>query len=398
MSTILMLTCCAAYSAAYNFPSLRPAVSQRAHAPLAIGNDALPAGQSHFLHVDDLTSAEFRTILNLAKAIKPLVQGGRVGGYQPFGGKTLAMIFCKPSTRTRVSFESGFFRLGGHAMCLGEEIGIGKREATKDISRVIASMNDCAMARLYKHEDILELAEYSSVPVINGLTDFNHPCQIVADALTIEEVLGSIEGKKVVYVGDGNNIVHSWLELACIVPFDFVCACPPGYEPDATLVARVKECGVGTATIVTDPVEGVKGADVLYADVWASMGQKEEADERARIFAPYQVNEALMAATGKESSIFLHCLPAERGKETTDGVLESSQSHVFRQAENRMHAQNAIMVHCLGAPPPAGARLGQGQAGPGVRAAGVRAARVRTSQSQGQGSAGPWWDQAKGGA
>lgn len=139
--------------------------------------------------------------------------------------------------------------------------------------------------------------------MINGLTDFNHPCQIVADALTVEEVLGSIEGKKVVYVGDGNNIVHSWLELACIVPFDFVCACPPGYEPDADLVARVAAKGVGSATVINDPIEGVKDADVIYADVWASMGQKEEADERARVFAPYQVNEALMAATGEESQI-----------------------------------------------------------------------------------------------
>jgi len=325
-----------------------PSVATRALSPAA---SVLPDGKRHFLHVDDLTSAEFREVLDLAKAIKPIVQGGDQG-YKPFLGQTLAMIFCKPSTRTRVSFESGFFRLGGHAMCLGEEIGIGKREATKDISRVIASMNDIVMARLYAHKDILELAEYSDVPVINGLTDFNHPCQIVADALTVEEVLGSIEGKKVVYVGDGNNIVHSWLELACIVPFDFVCACPPGYEPDADLVARVAAKGVGSATVINDPIEGVKDADVIYADVWASMGQKEEADERARIFAPYQVNEALMAATGKESTIFLHCLPAERGKETTDGVLESANSHIFQQAENRMHAQNAIMVFCMGASTP----------------------------------------------
>ena len=311
----------------------------------------LPAGQRHFLHVDDLSAVEVREVLELAKKIKPLVQAGKCA-YTPFSGQTLAMIFCKPSTRTRVSFESGFFRLGGHAMCLGEEIGIGKREATKDISRVLASMNDIVMARLYAHADILELAEHSSVPVINGLTDFNHPCQIVADALTVEEVLGSIEGKKVVYVGDGNNIVASWLELAMLLPFDFVCACPKGYEPDMDLVAKVQSSGAGTATVVTDPTEGVKDADVVYADVWASMGQKEEADERARIFAPYQVNEALMAATGKESSIFLHCLPAERGKETTDGVLESSQSYIFQQAENRMHAQNALMVYCMGADAP----------------------------------------------
>ena len=311
----------------------------------------LPEGQRHFLHVDDLSGAEVREVLELAKAIKPKVLGGDKA-YKPVDGKTLAMIFCKPSTRTRVSFESGFYRLGGHAMCLGEEIGIGKREATKDISRVVASMNDLVMARLYAHGDILDLAKYSSVPVINGLTDYNHPCQIVADALTVEEVFGSIEGKKVVYVGDGNNIVHSWLELAMIVPFDFVCACPPGYEPDADLVAKVQSAGAGTATIVTDPIEGVAGADVVYADVWASMGQKEEADERARIFKPYQVNEELMAATGKAESIFLHCLPAERGKETTDAVLESPNSYIFQQAENRMHAQNAIMVWAMGAARP----------------------------------------------
>jgi len=208
------------------------------------------------------------------------------------------------------------------------------------------------MARLFAHADILELAEYSDVPVINGLTDFNHPCQIMADALTIEELLGSIEGKKVVYVGDGNNIVNSWLELACVVPFDFVCACPEGYEPDAALLAEVAANGAGTATIEHDPLAAVVGADAIYADVWASMGQKEEADARAKIFAPFQVNEALMAATGKAETLFLHCLPAERGKETTDGVMESSQSHVFQQAENRMHAQNALMVYCLNAVQP----------------------------------------------
>jgi len=308
----------------------------------------LPDNQHHFLAINDLTSKEVRSLLDLAKKIKPLVLE-RSPAYRPFDTRTLAMVFTKPSTRTRVSFESGFYRLGGHALCLGEEVGIGKRESVADVSRVLASMNDVIMARLFAHEDILGLAEHSSVPVINGLTDFNHPCQIIADALTVEEVLGTIEGKRVVYVGDGNNIVNSWLELACVVPFDFVCACPKGYEPDAGLMKAVEEAGVGTASIINDPLEAVKGADVLYADVWASMGQKEEADARAKIFAPYQVNEALMAATGKDETIFLHCLPAERGKETTNGVMESPQSHVFRQAENRMHAQNAIMVWCLDA-------------------------------------------------
>jgi len=210
---------------------------------------------------------------------------------------------------------------------------------------VLAGMNDMLMARLYAHSDMLELAEYSDVPVINGLTDFNHPCQIMADALTIEEVLDRpIDGAKVVYVGDGNNIVNSWLELALRLPIDFICACPEGYEPDAALLAAVAERGVGTAAVEHEPLVAVEGADVIYADVWASMGQKDQASAREAIFQPYQVNEALMAATGKESTMFLHCLPAERGRETTDGVMESTQSHVFRQAENRMHAQNAIMV------------------------------------------------------
>jgi ornithine carbamoyltransferase len=314
----------------------------------------LAGGGRHFLHVNDLSPSELREVLELAKKIKPILKGDAGHSYKPFAGQTMSMIFTKPSTRTRVSFESGFFRLGGHALCLGEEIGIGKREATKDISRVVASMNELIMARLYAHSDILELARYSDVPVINGLTDFNHPCQIVADALTAEEVLpdGSLEGKRVVYVGDGNNIVNSWLELACILKFDFCCACPEGYEPDAGLMEAVAKSGMGTAEIVNDPIAAVAGADVVYADVWASMGQKEEALAREKIFAPYQVNEKLMAATGKDGTIFLHCLPAERGRETTDGVMESAQSEVFRQSENRMHAQNAIMVFCANAPRP----------------------------------------------
>ena len=314
---------------------------------------ALPPGQRHFLHVNDLSLAEVREVLDLAKQIKGIVKGEVKRKYKPFADQTLAMVFTKPSTRTRVSFESGFYRLGGHALCLGEEVGIGKREATKDVSRVLAGMNDIVMARLYAHSDMLELAEYSTVPVINGLTDFNHPCQIVADALTTEEVLGrTLDGAKVVYVGDGNNIVNSWLELACVLPFDFVCSCPVGYEPDAGLLSAVEKAGVGTAAIFNDPVEAVKGADVVYADVWASMGQKDQAALREKIFQPYQVNEALVAATGKKETLFLHCLPAERGRETTDGVMESAQSHVFHQAENRMHAQNAIMVFCAGAERP----------------------------------------------
>ena len=306
-------------------------------------------------------------MLDLAKAIKPRVLTTPCT-YQPFAGQTMAMIFTKPSTRTRVSFETGIYRMGGHSLRLGDEVGIGKREATKDVARVLASMNNLLMARLHAHGDIVDLAKHSQVPVINGLTDHNHPCQIMADALTIEEVLGTIEGKKVVYVGDGNNIVHSWIELAKVLPFDFVCACPEGFEPNSEMIEEVGRVGKGTATVVHDPKEAVKGADVIYADVWVSMGQHlkgerdhgygyeqemlEMAATHEKTFMPYQINEELMAATGKDETMFLHCLPAERGRECTDGVLESDRSFVFQQAENRMHAQNALMVFCCNLPRP----------------------------------------------
>merc|ERR1719375_1334727 len=257
------------------------------------------------------------------------------------------MIFTKPSMRTRVSFETGFLHvddyspeeilavlaraaevkrrlrdpgfspLGGHAVYLSpEDIQIGTREAPKDVARVLCRYNDVIMARLFAHSDLMELAEHSAVPVVNGLTDYNHPCQLMADALTAQEELGRIEGLRFVYVGDGNNMVHSMLRLARVVPMDFVCACPEGYAPDA-----------------------------VYADVWASMGQKAEAEAREAAFRPFQVNEALMDHAGPQAKL-MHCLPAERGREVTEGVLEGPRSIVFPQAENRMHAQNAVLLHC----------------------------------------------------
>jgi len=207
--------------------------------------------------------------------------------------------------------------------------------------------NDILMARLYGHGDLLELAEYSAVPVVNGLTDYNHPCQIMADALTMFEECGSFEGKKLVYVGDGNNMVHSWLRIASVLPFEFVCVCPPGYEPDPQTVKHARDAGVSSITIEHDPMVGVKGADVIYSDVWASMGQKEEALAREKAFEGYQVDTAMMKHAGPNTK-FMHCLPAERGREVTDSVMEADSSIVFPQAENRMHAQNAIMLHCLG--------------------------------------------------
>jgi len=299
-----------------------------------------------FLHVTDFTADEINATFELAKEVKARFK--RREDYKPFKDHSMAMIFAKPSARTRISFETGFFRMGGHALYLGpSDISIGKREAVKDIARVISRYNDVIMARLFEHAHVLELAEFASVPVINGLTDYNHPCQIMADMFTILEHRGHLNDLKVVYVGDGNNIVHSWLRLAQRLPFHFVCACPEGYSPDAQTIADAEQAGLSQIEISHDPQRSVKDADIVYTDVWASMGQKDQAKERKKRFQGFQVNEALMAATGKES-LFMHCLPAERGVETTDGVLESKTSIIFDEAENRMHAQNAILLKICG--------------------------------------------------
>ena len=297
---------------------------------------------NHFLHIADFSKDELWNMLHLAKEIKTKFQNRE--GYEPFKGQSLAMIFAKPSARTRISFETGFTWMGGHALFLGpNDIGIGKREAIKDIARVVSRYNDVIMARLFDHKHILELAEYSDSTVVNGLTDYNHPCQIMADILTVWEHRGNLDDMKITYMGDGNNIVHSWLQLASKFPMHFVCCGPSGFEPDEKTVKMVEESGISTFELSHDPKSAAHGADVVYTDVWASMGQKEEAAERERIFADFQVNETLMDNTGKDT-LFMHCLPAERGREVTDGVMEADYSIVFDEAENRMHAQNAIMV------------------------------------------------------
>ncbi|KAJ4769497.1 Ornithine carbamoyltransferase [Rhynchospora pubera] len=319
-------------------------------APIVAGpsqNKARP-GLKDFLHISDFDKDTILGILKRAAEVKELIKSGD-RSFQPFQGKSMAMIFAKPSMRTRVSFETGFFLLGGHAIYLGpDDIQMGKREETRDVARVLSGYNDIIMARVFGHQDILDLAKYATVPVINGLTDYNHPCQIMADALTIIEYVGHIENTKVVYVGDGNNIVHSWLLLASILPFHFVCASPRGFEPDEKTVEKARSAGISKIEITNDPKEAVKGADVVYSDVWASMGQKDEAEYRKQRFQGFQVNEALMEVAGPQA-FFMHCLPAERGVEVTDGVIEAPKSIVFPQAENRMHAQNAIMLHLLGA-------------------------------------------------
>ncbi len=300
----------------------------------------------NFMHVNDLSRDQLNEILEKSSWIKTKFKNN--DKYLPLDGKTMAMIFAKPSARTRISFETGFYRLGGHALYLGpNDIGIGKRESVEDVARVVSRFNDIIMARLFKHEHILTLGEYSSVPVINGLTDHNHPCQIVADIFSIKEKFGDIDNITISYIGDGNNIVHSWLELSMIVPFKFNIVCPEGYKPDLNLVEKAQKAGLSDITIYHDPIDGVKNSDVVYTDVWASMGQKEEADERRRTFQPFQVNDQLMNSAG-EKTIFMHCLPAERGVEVTDSVCDSKNSIIFDQAENRMHAQNAIILNLMG--------------------------------------------------
>ena len=300
----------------------------------------------HFLHISDYSKDELWEIMELAKSVKKKFHNRE--DYPHFRNKSLAMIFAKPSARTRVSFETGFEWMKGHALFLGpNDIGIGKREAIKDISRVFSRYNDMIMARLFDHKHIIELAQHSSIPIVNGLTDYNHPCQIMADIFTIFENRDNLDDLKIVYVGDGNNIVHSWIHLATRIPLHFTCICPEGFEPDKEAIDFISDSDKSTFELSHDPINDVVGADIIYTDVWASMGQKDELNDRKKIFAPFQVNSNMLKSTGKKT-LFMHCLPAERGREVTDNVIESANSIVFSQAENRMHMQNAIMVMLAG--------------------------------------------------
>ncbi|MCP4744842.1 MAG: ornithine carbamoyltransferase [Desulfobacteraceae bacterium] len=300
----------------------------------------------NFLHVDDWSLDEILGSLDLATEVKAKLKNRE--NYKPFKDHSLAMVFAKPSARTRVSFETGFFRLGGHALFLGpSDIDMGKREPAKDVARVLSGYNDMIMARLFDHEHIIELARYADIPVVNGLTDYNHPCQIMADIFTVKEHFGQVNDLKIVYIGDGNNIVHSWLRLASRLPMHFVCACPETYLPDSDTLEAAKKTGVSQIEIIHDPGQAAKGADVIYTDVWASMGKKHELEERKRHFKEYIVDTKLMAQANPKC-VFMHCLPAQRGLEVTDEVMESPACIIFPQAENRMHMQNAIMISIAG--------------------------------------------------
>tara|TARA_B100000700_G_scaffold107997_1_gene121773 strand:- start:110 stop:1030 length:921 start_codon:yes stop_codon:yes gene_type:complete len=297
----------------------------------------------HCIKVDDFSKDEIIELFELASELKKKFRNKE--NYKPFKDHSMAMIFAKPSARTRVSFETGFTWMGGHAIYLApQDIGLGTRETASDLAQLFSRYNDMIMARVYSHNDMIDFEKFSTVPVINGLTDYNHPCQILTDMFTIwENKKNNFNNLKIVYVGDGNNIVNSWIRLSSILSFDFTCVCPEGYEPDNDTIQFAKSKNLSKINISNDAKESVKNADVIYTDVWASMGQKKEIDERIKVFSPLQVNEALVE-NAKSDYMFMHCLPAERGREVTDGVIDSSNSVVFEQAENRLHTQNAIMV------------------------------------------------------
>ena len=300
------------------------------------------AATRHFLAIPDFETDELLAILDRAHALK----SGELGG-RPLEGKTLGMVFAKSSTRTRVSFEVGMFQLGGHALFLSSrDIQLGRGEPIKDTARVLSRYLDGIMIRTFAQSDVEELAEYGSIPVINGLTDLLHPCQVMADVMTMQEAFGrELAGKKVAWIGDGNNMANSWLNAAYRLGLEVRIACPEGYDPDGEIFDRAS--GEATVRIVRDPAEAADGADVITTDVWASMGQEEEAQERARAFEGFQVNAAIMESAA-DGAIFLHCLPAHRGEEVTEDVFEGAQSRVFDEAENRLHVQKSIMIELMG--------------------------------------------------
>lgn len=295
----------------------------------------------HFLTLKDLTPTELETLLLRAIELKRMRAAGEI--YEPFRGKVLGMMFEKSSTRTRVSFEAGMSHFGGNAIFLSpRDTQFGRGEPIEDTARVLSSMVDIIMIRTYAHETIETFAAHSKVPVINALTDMYHPCQLLADMQTWFEQRGSIRGKKVAWIGDGNNMCHSYINAARQFGFDLHIAAPTGYEPDADLLAAHNDC----TTLTTDPKAATDGADLIVTDVWASMGQEEESKKRALAFANYQVNNELMALANSDA-LFMHCLPAHRGEEVSAAVLDGNQSVVWDEAENRLHAQKALIEFLL---------------------------------------------------
>jgi ornithine carbamoyltransferase len=302
----------------------------------------------HFLDIADWTRADLQAMLDLAIALK---KEHKKGGNAPLiKGKTLALVFQKPSLRTRVSFELAMHHVGGYALYLSpQEIGLGKRESIADVARVLGGYVDIVMARTFDHAHITGLAAWSPVPVINGLTDYNHPCQGMADLLTMLEEFGKLKGLHLAYLGDSNNVLTSLLMGAAQFGIKVTVGSPPQYQPQESVVSKARAISGGKLDVMVtdDPVEAVTGADVVYTDTWTSMGQETEAEERRKVFPPFQVNEDLLAHAAGHA-IVMHCLPAHRGEEITDAVADGPQSRLFPQAENRLHAQKAILVELMG--------------------------------------------------
>ncbi|OMF81807.1 ornithine carbamoyltransferase [Paenibacillus glucanolyticus] len=297
------------------------------------------------IELDEYSTEEIQFLLDSAIEIKRKQKNGEV--YQPLKGKTIGLIFEKSSTRTRISFETGMFQLGGHALFLSKnDIQLGRGEPISDMAQVMSRYLDGLMIRTFGHDNVVNLAKYASIPVINGLSDMAHPCQVLADLQTVLEHKGKLKGLKMAFIGDGNNMAHSLLIGGAKMGMHVAVASPKGYEADASIVKLSEDIAAqtgGSITITQDPIEAAKDADVIYTDVWASMGFEEEQAQREVAFADYQVNEELVKAA-KPDYLFLHCLPAHRGEEVSEGVIDGVNSVIFDQAENRLHAQKALMV------------------------------------------------------
>jgi ornithine carbamoyltransferase len=302
----------------------------------------MPADRARdFLAIPDYSRDELLKLFALAERM-------RDGSYadKPLAGKSLAMIFMKSSTRTRVSFEVGTWQLGGHALFLSSrDVQLGRGEPVSDTARVLSRYVDGIMIRTFSQADVEELAKFATVPVINGLTDLLHPCQVLADVLTIIQELGSLDGKRVAWIGDGNNMANSWMNAAYRLGFDLTLACPEGYDPNAAILERAQT--TANVRVVREPAEAAEGADVVNTDVWASMGQEDEQAIRQKAFDGFRVDEQLMSHAN-EGAIFLHCLPAHRGEEVAPEVIDGPQSRVWNEAENRLHIQKAIMANLMG--------------------------------------------------
>ncbi len=301
------------------------------------------------LSVADLSAAEVRRVFDTATALKAEYRATRRHAHPPLAGRTLAMLFQKPSLRTRVTFEAGMVQLGGHAIYLTNDVVLGARESVHDVAHNLDRFVDGIVVRTGPHEVIQELATQAEVPVINGLSLREHPCQALADAFTIEEHLGPLEGRVVAFVGDGNNVYHSLALVGAALGMEIRLANPPGYAPNERIVARAEELAAasgGRLVFGHDPAEIVRGASVVYTDAWTSMGQEAETEERRDAFAGYQVDDALLDAAGPDA-VVMHCLPAHRGEEITSAVMDGPRSLIFDQSENRLHVQKALLVELL---------------------------------------------------